>query len=176
MKICSRCRSPKSPRNFHKNKQAADGRHSTCKACRKSYNHTYFASHRHEQAARNASFYSTHRERKTASFHYYCAHNSTSPQFKSYREMTFYFVWDTAAGTPEAARTFARNAETWMMTNCRCPGKDWALHVDKTALFPKGFFGPGGIRWMKKLDVHQKIELAQALRIVEDAGYVVSLH
>lgn len=133
----------------------------------------WYQTHKKEKGVRDKAFRESHREWGTARRHYYMAHSVKHPQFGSYKSMKFYPKWDTAKGTPRATVVFSKNAEKWMKAHCPCPGKGWELHVEKTSRHPFGYFGPGGIRWMERIDRHQKIELAKALRIVEGAGYKV---
>jgi hypothetical protein len=168
LRACPKCDTPhRFAKLFDTNKRAADGLHSQCKACRKRYRSTH--------KAQQTAYLESKKERQTAWNHYKWAHTPNQPNFKHYQHMQFHQAWDTAPGTPDAAAVFAANAVLWIKAHCPAPrpGHLWALHVDKTEKYPFGYFGPDGIRWMPRIDMHQKLELAQAMRIVEQAGYIV---
>jgi len=181
MKTCTKCGQRKSVLQF-------SGFESRCKQCcasrsRKYHRHhriaqcrrmtAYHNSHKQQAKTRAQKYAAAHRELATAKNHYRFAHCPQMWQFKHYHNMKFYHRWDTAKNKPKAAVTFAHNAEIWMQQHCPCPGAGWELHIEKTVKYPNGYFGPGGFRWLRRADVHQKMELATAMRIVEAAGYTI---
>jgi hypothetical protein len=169
MKTCTTCRAPKPLTEFHRHRRTRDGYAPICKTCRG----RYLDAHRVESAARDARYNAAHRERITAKNHYRWAHSPKAAAFSSYKNMVFCAEWDTEKDTPNACVAFSRNAENWMLAHCKCPGVGWELHVEKTPDYPCGYFGPTGIRWVNRSDLHENIELARALRIIERAGYTV---
>lgn len=176
MKTCPKCGREKDASEFHRSKDTKDGLQSLCKLCSKAANAAWHATNPERAKARSAAYHSANPEHVTAGHHYVCAHNPLSARHQNYKNMIFHPAWDTARGTPKAAATFARNASAWMRTNgCARPGSGYALHVDKTnPLYPHGYFGPDGIRWVPKRDVHEKREIAKMFAYAEHYGYTVA--
>ena len=153
-KTCSKCKLSKDATpgtgEFYSDKRSSDGLQRWCKTC---------------IIASSAAWAAANPEYATAKRHYYSAHNTSRSEYSCYKDMTFHPEWDTAKGTPKAAATFARNAAAWMKLNCAKPGKGYQLHVLETQEHPYGYFGPGGIEWFPKADVHSHKALDTILKL-----------
>ena len=48
----------------------------------------------------------------------------------------------------------------WIIKNLgKKPGDGWEMHVLKTKKYPHGYFGPGGIGWRHRRDIHDQLVL-----------------
>lgn len=89
---------------------------------------------------------------ETATIHgHYVKH--TNPKVKghnAYKNQVWCALWDPRqGGTLEAARQ-------WFRAYLPKPGPGYELHVLKTTQYPHGYFGPGGLKWVHKMDRHDK--------------------
>jgi hypothetical protein len=102
--------------------------------------------------------------------HYFSAHHSTSPHYTLYRFMMFHPEWDLGKGLKTAASVFASNAEQWAIKNqmAQRPEPGRQLHVRKTSKHPFGYFGPGGVIWAARVDVHDRQFIRDAVNTLRE--------
>jgi hypothetical protein len=88
--------------------------------------------------------------------------SSNYPRHKSYKNMKLHPEWDPRK-TNLSIGQCAQRAMRWIQENIgERPSPDYQLHVIKKHERDSGFFSPKGIKWLPKIDRHQRMELAQA--------------
>ena len=63
-KTCTKCKETKATSEFSKDKYKKDGLHSSCKACKKSYDKKYVEENKEKKYASNKAYNSSHRKEK----------------------------------------------------------------------------------------------------------------
>lgn len=89
-------------------------------------------------------------ETQTIWSHWYQHSSPKAAAHQRYKKQVWFGPWDQSqGGTLEAARN-------WFKANLPKPGPGYELHVMKSQEYPHGYFGPGWLKWVHKMDRHDK--------------------
>jgi hypothetical protein len=82
--------------------------------------------------------------------HYYQHISPKARSHRNYKYQEWFPFWDPKQGGSLA------NAREWFRNNLPKPGPGYELHVIKSLEHPYGYFGPGWLKWVHKMDRHDK--------------------